>query len=79
MDCVTGKVCFETKEQAEEALVNNRIRYNSGPTTFYQCNDCGFFHFTSQGSEHSSLSDEETKDRIDRERDAGFWEDKLGR
>ena len=77
MDCVTKKVCFATKELAEEALINNRVRFNTGPNNIYQCDDCGYYHFTSQGSVHSSLADKETKERIKRETDAGFWEDKF--
>lgn len=79
MDCVTGKVCFETIEKAEEALINNRIRFKTGPKNIYQCNDCGFYHFTSQGEERSNLSDQETQEHINRERDASHWEDKLRR
>ena len=79
MDCVTKKVCYETVELAEEALINNRVRYHTGPKDIYLCDDCGFYHLTSQGKERSNLSDEKTRQRITRERDAGFWEDKLGR
>ena len=79
MDCVTKKVCFETKELAEEALINNRVRFNTGPNNVYLCDDCGYYHLTSQGQESTNLSDEKIKQRITRERDAGFWEDTLGK
>ena len=79
MDCVTRKVCFETSEIAEEALINNRVRFKSGPNSIYQCEDCGYFHLTSSGPEHDVLEDAKTKERIKRAQDADFWEDKIRR
>lgn len=79
MDCVTRKVCFETEEKALEALINNRIQFNTGPNNFYFCIDCGNYHLTSMGNEHKVLSDTEVKKRIERERNSGFWQGKVRR
>ena len=79
MKCITGKKCYETKALAEEALIQNRIRHyhndNSGPVNIYQCHDCGYYHFTSQGEPNPLLI--ENKHRIDKSREADFWERKL--
>lgn len=79
--CVTGKTIFESKELAEEALVQNHIRNNhregSGPVNVYQCRDCFNWHFTSQGATCPLLLDSDVMQRIERERRAIDWEYRL--
>lgn len=79
MKCVTNKVCYDTKELAEDALIEHRSRHyhneNSGPINVYECRDCGTYHFTSQG-EISDLI-KENKSKIDANREANYWERKL--
>ena len=79
MKCVTGKKTFSSLKEAEEGLVENHIHFNhlpgNGPINFYQCDDCGQFHFTSKGEPNPIL--EEQKKYIQRERMARNWEHKL--
>lgn len=81
MKCQTGKVPYDNKEIALEALVQNWTRYNhtegSGPTNVYQCEDCGSFHFTSRGPINEALTSKENLERIKLGNQAGFWEDKF--
>ena len=74
MRCVTGKVQFEDEEKALEALINNRIQFNSGPNNTYFCIDCGSYHLTSRGEEHKILKDPEVIKRIQQERQANHWQ-----
>lgn len=79
MNCVTGKVCFDSQELAEEALVENHARYyrgtNNGPINVYKCHDCGQYHFTSKGEVNKILNDK--KNDINTQREANHWERKL--
>lgn len=79
--CVTGKVIYETEEAAEEALVEAWIRNNyregSGPKAIYQCNDCGRYHFTSQGVINSYLEEQLENGYIAKQKMARAWEEKL--
>lgn len=79
--CSTGKVSFDSRELAEEALIQNHIRNNhragSGPINIYECMDCLNWHFTSRGDPCSLLIDPETVERIKKERRALEWEYRL--
>lgn len=81
MGCVTGKRQYETKALAEEALVAHRSRFifrdESGPIAVYQCDDCGEWHFTSQGPMSEVLKSSDTKKRIETQHDAEYWSRKL--
>lgn len=81
MKCRTGKVSYDNKEIALEALIQNRTRYNysegSGPINVYQCEECGSFHFTSKGPMNATLTSDDNLARIRLGRQAGFWEDKF--
>lgn len=72
---------YDTEELAIEALIANRSRFHhashSGPINVYQCEDCGRWHFTSRGPAHPVLESEEVRKRIDLNREAGYWEQKL--
>ena len=81
-ECTTGKKCFDTKDQADQALINihalGNFRAGSGPIAVYQCEDCNYWHFTSKGNKSSLLDDPEVKDHIKKTQQSRFWEDKLG-
>ena len=79
--CVTGKIIYETEESAEEALVEawirNDYREGSGPRAIYQCNDCGRFHFTSQGQMNAFLQDKLESGYIAGQKRARDWESRF--
>lgn len=83
MRCVSGKRSYPTKELAEEALLENWSRNyhnsQSGPINVYQCDDCGEYHFTSKGEINPILQSEDNIKRINRSREANFWEGKFKR
>ena len=80
-NCISGKTVYESREIAEEALVQNHIRNShrkgSGPINIYECKDCKNWHFTSQGSVNQLFESPEVVNRINRERRAMEWELKL--
>jgi len=81
MGCSTGKRMFDSMILAEEALIQNHVRNDyrkgEGPTNVYECNLCGAWHFTSKGEPHELLSDPEVIARIESERRAFVWEQRL--
>lgn len=83
MGCVTGKKMFPSRELAEEALIAARtiykVRESSGPQSVYLCNDCGEWHLTSRNAPDSPVNNPETKERISRQVESDFWEQKFKR
>jgi hypothetical protein len=81
VDCSSKKICFLTKEMAEEALVENHAKYShkvgQGPINIYQCHLCNCYHFTSKGEVHPILKDSKTQNRINKLKQGWDWEDKL--
>lgn len=75
--CTTKKICFQNKEDAEEELVLNRVKYSTGPVNVYKCEFCGYYHFTSKGEVNPKLLSEKSRRKIDRESEANYWLDKL--
>ena len=79
--CVTHKQCYDSREIAEEALIQNRARYHhgpqSGPINVYQCEFCGSYHFTSKGEPSEILKSGTSQKRINLQKEANFWEDKF--
>jgi len=80
--CVTGKRVYTSQETAEDALIETWTRFvygpGSGPIAIYRCDDCGYYHFTSKGPMNENLARAIKEGRIDRGREAKWWEDKLG-
>ncbi len=82
MSCPTHKVCYDTRELAEEALLQNHARFyhtGTGPVNVYACDYCGSYHFTSKGEVHELLRDDKNKKRIELGREANYWEEKYRR
>lgn len=79
--CITGKRCFDTKELAEEALVQNHMmndyQQRQGPINVYLCPHCNSWHFTSKGERHSILNDKDVIKKIEKGRIAYYWEKKI--
>ena len=78
---VTKKISYLNKDLAEDALINNHERRHhnpgAGPVNVYQCEHCGDWHFTSKGELNSKLKEAIDSKRIDRSREANYWEGKL--
>lgn len=77
MTCASNKVGYNSKEEAEEALVKARARYRHGPVSFYLCQFCGMYHLTSKGTSDVFLNSEEAEQRIKKEQEASYWEARL--
>ena len=81
MKCISNKVCYNSKGEAEEALIHLQAKYGassgSGPVSTYLCTDCGYYHTTSKGEKSSTLRSSEGKNRIELQREANYWEEKF--
>jgi hypothetical protein len=81
--CVSGKKAYLTREHAEEALVGAHTRFDyaqgRGPVNVYTCEDCGYFHLTSKGPVNEVLAKRQKEGKIDREKEADAWLNKLKR
>lgn len=81
--CPSGKVSYQSRTLAEDALIDSWIRNNfslgSGPVDVYACDDCGDFHFTSKGNRNARLKTEWDNGSIAKSRRAFQLEDKLRR
>lgn len=81
MECTTRKICYITKDQAEQALLGTRARYSSaanpGPVAVYRCPLCECYHLTSKGDESDVLRSADSQRKIDLQREAYYWEGKI--
>ena len=81
--CISHKKVYPSKEIAEEALVEAHTHYNyapkGGPVAVYQCDDCGYFHLTSQGTMNPRLALYISNGKLGREKEANRWLDKMKR
>jgi len=81
--CVSHKKVYLNQEIAEEALIGARTRFDygkqSGPIGVYQCDDCGYYHLTSQGIMNPKLEAYLSSNKFKYEKEAQNWIDKLNR
>jgi hypothetical protein len=79
--CVSGKRMYSSREVAEDALTETHARFDfapgSGPVAVYQCEDCGRYHLTSRGPINDKLSQAVSEGKIQRQKEADRWLDKL--
>jgi uncharacterized OB-fold protein len=79
--CPSNKKMYPSREIAEEALIEAHTRFdygkNRGPIAVYQCDDCGHYHFTSQGSMNEKLKNYLASDKIKLQKEANLWMDKF--
>jgi len=79
--CPSHKRIYQTRDQAENALIEARAKFdhapNSGPIAVYQCEDCGFYHLTSKGTMNEKLAKHLAEGKIDLQKEANRWLDKL--
>jgi ABC-type ATPase with predicted acetyltransferase domain len=74
---------YDSKEIAEEVLLETWSRFefasNNGPVAVYQCEDCGRYHLTSKGPMNEKLAQALREGKIQRQKEANRWADKLKR
>jgi len=79
--CVTHKRLYEDYDAAVSALIEARTRFdyaaNHGPVTVYKCEECGFYHLTSQGKMNETLEKYLATGKIKLQKEADRWLDKL--
>ena len=81
MKCVTNKKVYPTREVAEDALIEARIKFEyasgSGPVGVYQCEDCGYYHLTSKGPVNENLAQQLAEGKIKLQKEANRWLGKM--
>lgn len=79
--CVSNKKVYLTADIAEQALIEAHTQFEykrgSGPIAVYRCEDCGYFHLTSQGSMNQTLERLIKEGKIQRQKEANQWAHKL--
>lgn len=79
--CPSNKKGFASNTLAEEALLEahhrNYYKDHNGPVNIYECDDCGQFHLTSKGELNTRLKEMLASGRLNKIREANFWESKL--
>ncbi len=78
--CPTGKRVYLTEAFAEDALIDahSRNQYaGTGPIAVYQCEECGYYHFTSKGKMNEKLAQQIVSGKIKRQQEANQWMNKL--
>ncbi|HEY3402673.1 MAG TPA: hypothetical protein VGK59_04745, partial [Ohtaekwangia sp.] len=79
--CPTGKKGFPSSEVAEDVLIETYSRFefapNQGPVAIYKCDECGFYHLTSQGMMNERLRKSLEDGSIARQKEANRWLDKF--
>jgi hypothetical protein len=74
--CSTGKRVYLTESLAEDALIDAHSRHQyagTGPVAVYQCEECGYYHFTSKGKMNVRLAQQISSGKIKREQEANRW------
>jgi len=66
---------------AEDALIEARTNFdyatNNGPVGIYLCEDCGYYHLTSQGRMNERLAQQLAEGKIQKQKEANHWLDKF--
>ncbi len=79
--CPTTKKMYPSLEIAEDALIEARTQFdykpNQGPVGVYLCDDCGYYHLTSQGKMNEKLATQLKDGKIKLQKEANQWLDKL--
>ena len=76
LKCRTGKRVYQTESLAEEALIDahSRNQYaGTGPIAAYQCEECGYYHFTSKGPMNKRLAEQIANGKIKLQQQASEW------
>lgn len=82
LTCRTGKRVYQTAIIAEEALIDAHSRNSysgTGPISIYQCEECGYYHFTSKGPINEKLKELINSGKIKLQQQASEWSRKWNR
>lgn len=81
--CISHKKTYPSQEIAEDALIEAHTHFDygtrSGPVNVYQCDDCGHYHLTSQGTMNARLAQLIKEGTLQRQKEAQHWTSKLKR
>lgn len=80
LKCTTGKRVYQTEILAEDALIDahsHNAYAGTGPVAVYQCEECGYYHFTSKGKMNEKLAQQIASGKIKLQRQANQWERKF--
>jgi hypothetical protein len=81
LTCSTTKKIYLSESLAEDALIEARIQFDypagRGPVAVYRCEDCGYYHLTSQGLMNENLRKYLASGSVERQKEANRWLDKL--
>ena len=61
MDCVTGKLVYQTRQEAKAVLSTTRYRTNRTCVIEYKCEQCGHWHVSSQNQEKRTKKNKNSK------------------
>ena len=76
LTCRTGKRVYQTEILAEDALIDAHSRNHygeTGPVAIYQCEECGYYHFTSKGAMNKRLAEQIASGKIKLQQQASEW------
>ena len=83
LKCPSNKKVYSSKEIAEEALIEAHTQFEytrgSGPIAVYECEDCKYYHLTSQGPMNQKLEQLMKDGKIQRQKEANQWLNKIKR
>ena len=72
---------YPSQEIAEDALIEARTQFdykvNQGPIGIYLCEDCGYYHLTSQGKMSERLASQLKDGKINLQKEANQWMNKF--
>ncbi len=80
LKCPSSKRIYLTEGLAEDALIDAHSRNNyagTGPVAVYQCEECGYYHFTSKGKMNEKLAQQMANGKIKLQQQATHWMNKL--
>lgn len=81
--CVTQKRIYDSYDSGVSALIDAQTRFDyakgQGPVAVYQCEECGYYHLTSQGKMNDTLEQYLADGKIKLQKEADRWLDKLNR
>lgn len=83
MKCPTHKRVYNSQDSAVSALIDAHTRFDyardQGPVAVYKCEECGYYHLTSQGKMNETLEKHLVDGKIKLQKEADRWLNKLNR